>query len=331
MADKPNPSPDITNFAIDIQKALKAYTGFQIELADALKPWQEQWAALSAALKPVQENMLTVTADLNVIQEEWTKQAEAVQSGIQEQWVQQAEAARKSIQDSVGNWAGIWAESQAALARELAEMGPRLRRTLERADHVGRLGWTVTMTMTVPDMVRLSEMNLPAEADGYMQNWYAATDSDLSHLEKRIINVKELEPFHIPLSQCFTAYRRGEYAIAIPLLVAVLERGIRNLVPAEHFFNTNVERMVKHRYDKAKEEDSDTILVYFWMSLYAFVQWLYEQYGTTRSGEGRIFRHGIQHGTQPPPNEKVEVLRLLHALDTVTTLDWDWEVPSPSL
>jgi hypothetical protein len=78
--------------------------------------------------------------------------------------------------------------------------------------------------------------------------------------------------------------------------------------------------MVKDLYDKVKEDAPDTIEVYFWMSLYTFVQWFYVQYGPTASGEDRIFRHGIQHGTQPPPNEKIEVLRLLHALITITGL-----------
>jgi hypothetical protein len=174
--------------------------------------------------------------------------------------------------------------------------------------------------MTPPDMVTLSAMQLPAEADAYMLAWYEEVDGNLDRLERRLLAVTELEPFRTPLSQCFTAYRRGEYAIAIPFLAAVLERGIRHLGPAEHFCSTNVEKTVKDRYDTAKEEQPHTIRVYFWMSLYAFVQWFYEQYRPTASGEDRIFRHGIQHGTQPPPNEKTEVLRLLHALNTITGL-----------
>jgi hypothetical protein len=81
------------------------------------------------------------------------------------------------------------------------------------------------------------------------------------------------------------------------------------------------------RYDKAKEDNSRIFNVSIWMSLHAFVQWFYEQYGAAESGEGRMFRHGIQHGTQPPPNEKVEVLRLLHALNTIATLCEDREAP----
>jgi hypothetical protein len=168
--------------------------------------------------------------------------------------------------------------------------------------------------MTPPDMVTLSAMQLSADAEAYMLAWYEESDTDLARLEGRLLNVTQLEPFRTPLSQCFAAYRRGEYAIAIPFLTAVVECGIRHLGPTEHFLSTKVEKMVRDRYEQAKEDDVHTIRVFFWMSLYAFVQWFYEQHRPTASGEGRIFRHGIQHGTQPPPNEKIEVLRLLHAL-----------------
>ena len=52
------------------------------------------------------------------------------------------------------------------------------------------------------------------------------------------LDVKELEQFQRPIAQCFAAYRREEYAITIPCLVAVLERGIRQLGPADHFYTT---------------------------------------------------------------------------------------------
>jgi hypothetical protein len=330
------------DFAIDIQDTLKAYTDFQIEVSDAVKRSQERAAAtLSAHLEPVQVDLRAFTSDWDAILVQWAKDQEAVRTAIHEQWAKQNEVFERAVHESAAtwvkaladsqaalehnlkaiadNWATTWAESQARLAKDLEGIGPRLRRALLRAGHIGRLGWTVTGEMTLPDVVSLSDMQ-PTEADAYMLAWYEEVDADLNVLQKDILIVKELEPFHTALSQCFAAYRRSEYAITISCLVAVLEGGIRNLGPREQFFNTKVQRMVKDRYDKAKEDNSRLFNVSIWMSLHAFVQWFYEQYGAAESGEGRMFRHGIQHGTQPPPNEKVEVLRLLHALNTIATL-----------
>jgi hypothetical protein len=294
------PKVDLQILAANIQKAMSAYSDLQTQIAAALQPYQEQWARLVAGIRPLQQQWVTAATELSAVQERWTSELGA-------------------IQDVVAQWGDNWAAAQAALAKVLAEAGPRLRQTLERADHVGHLGWTVTMSMTPPDMVRLSVLQEP-EADAYMLHWYEARDPDLSRCESRILQVKELEPFYIPISQCLKAYRSGEIAITIPCLIAVLERGIRNLGPAKHFFSTKVEKTVKDLYSKAKEDDPDSIEVFVWVSLYAFIQWFYEGYGPKNVGEDRLFRNGIQHGTQAPPNEKIEALRLFHALDTVGEL-----------
>ena len=346
MADEPDNLPDAAKLASDMQKAVKAYGEFQTELADAVK------LGVSAVVRPFEQVAMT-SAQWNAIQEKWQQQCSAIQDAVgisAEMWAEaqtvaiskqlaetQAALARQlaeavvrpfeQVVTTAAQWNAVqekwqkqWAETQAALDKQLAEVGPRLRQTFERADHVGQLGWTVTGSMTILDVRTLSGMQLPADADAYMLACYEEVDSDLNRLEKRILRVKELEPFRTPIFQCFTAYRRGDYAITIPCLVAVLERGVRNLGPAEYFFTSKVEKMVKDLYAKAKEDDPRSIRIFVWLSLSAFLQWFYEQYGQTNSGEDRIFRHGIQHGTQPPPNEKTEVLRLLHALDTIAGL-----------
>lgn len=308
MADEQDGSSDLAKLAGDIQKALNAYGECQTQLADIVKPWQDQWAALSVALKPFQEPLVTFTTEWTTFLKQWTQQGEAFQ------------AAWAGVEGRIAELVGVWVKAEAVLATQLAEAGPRLQRAVVCVEHVGQLGWTVTMRMTLPDMLQLSEIQQPDEADAYMLEWYEEMDSDLSRLEKRILKVKELGGFQTVISQCLMAYRRGEYAITIPCLVPVLEGGVRNLGPAGDFFKTNVENMVKGLYYKAKEEDPKAIMVYVWMSLYAFVRWFYQQYRQANSGQDRIFRHGILHGTQPPPNEKIEALRLFHALDTVAAL-----------
>jgi hypothetical protein len=297
MADESNTSPDLPDSASDISEVVKIQSEAETKLAEALKPWTEDCSSLSGALKPIEEALRTLTTARS---REWAKHGEVIQKGTQ----------------------GVieWVARFAALVTDFSDLGPRLRGALNRADHVGRLGWTMTGNMMPSDMFSLSSMQLPAEADAYMLAWYDELDVDLEGLEGRLLGVTELEPFHTPISQCFTAYRRGDYAIAIPFLAALLERGIRHLGPTERFFSTNMTKTVKDRYESAKQDHRRTVRASFWMSLYSCVQWFYEQYGPTASGEDRIFRHGIQHGTQPPPNEKVEVLRLLHAQNTITGL-----------
>jgi hypothetical protein len=290
MAFDTNSSPELKQLASDIQQAVSAYAEFQTQLAGAIKPWNDAWTSILEAAKPLSDTMRLIAATMAAAREQ-----------------------RVELRDAI-------AQTNAIIANEIRAAGLRFRHSLERADHIGQLGWTLKWTMMPADIVRLSTIEVVVEADAYMREWYETEDADLTTLEQRILDVKELEPFQKPITQCFAAYRREEYAITIPCLVAVLERGIRQLGPADHFYNTRVERLVKDQYDKAREDDPDAIEVFIWLSVYAFIRWFYAQYGPTRLAENRMFRHGIQHGTQPPPNEKVEVLRLFHALDTITSL-----------
>jgi hypothetical protein len=153
-----------------------------------------------------------------------------------------------------------------------------------------------------------------------MLSWYSRCDADLSGIEQRITERKYLAGFQSVLSQCFGSYRRREYAITIPSVTAALESLIRAFAPAEHRWTTKIERVVSKQYGNAQNIENGLVIASVWMSVLTFVQWFYAQYGATSAGDSRVFRHGIQHGTQPPPNDQIESLRLFHALDTVSFL-----------
>jgi hypothetical protein len=236
-------------------------------------------------------------------------------------WARDADAIHKAIQDA----ARFWVVQDDLVAGSADRIWMAVQQNFERSDHIGRLGWTLTMEMDFNDVASLSAVQDPSEADAYMIQWYGAADPELEALEKRVLTAEALEAFRIPLRQSFAAFRRGDFAITIPVLVAALEQAIRKLVLPDHSFSTDVPKGVKSLYDKVKADGPRTITVYFWMSLSSFVQWLYAQYGPAEIGAGRIFRHGIQHGAQAPPNERCDVLRLFHALDAVSGLFEDWQ------
>jgi hypothetical protein len=288
--------------AEDLQRT---FLDSQRALAESIPDWSRQAQELQRAFQDSLGEAARLVADSQrafgqIVVPEWTKGADAIHKAIQD-------AARYWVEQNhfvTGTADGIWLQVQQNFAR---------------SDHVGRLGWTLTMEMDFSDVASLSAMQHPSEADAYMIKWYGTADPELDGLEERLLRVDALEPFRIPLRQSFAAFRRGDFAIVIPFLAA-LERAMRNLVLPDHFFSTKVKKGVKSLYDKVKADAPRTIEVYFWMSLSSFVQWLYAQYGPAEVGIVRIFRHGIQHGTQAPPNEKSEVLRLFHALDAVSGL-----------
>jgi len=304
-------APPLISPALDAQQTIEANRELQVRFADAVSTLQAQWVEVRPALKSIFDDVKALGTVWLARQKQWAEYIELLQAGMQagQHWME--------------TLADVWSDVLPTLRKHLAEVKPRIRNIVESAVHVGELGWPVSRRMTLPQMLTISATSTRAEADAIMLAFYSDQD-DFNRLEYEILNVRSLQEFRIPLTQCFTAYRRGEYAVVIPFLMAVLERGIKNLADPAHFFSTKIERIVRTRYENSDPNGFDAPFV---MSLLSFVSWLYEQYNGNSSGE-RIVRNGIQHGTQPPPNEQIEVLRLLHALAAVTALGGEAKSPA---
>lgn len=232
-------------------------------------------------------------------QEVWTKitQAHAAQ---QELW------AKLSVSTQI-DWKGIHSN---------------LEKSLERADHIGRLGWTFSMDMTLPDMANLSDMTCIKDADDYMNCWYDDNDPNLEKSEKCISEFHAFSSFSVALSQCFAAFRRKEYALTIPFLMTLVERAMLTLaipkVVKKAKKNTNIAKIVKQRHDRAKQDfPNDNFMPSLLMSLNAFIFRLYEQSSKIDAADCRPFRHAVLHGNHAPPNNRIEVIRLVHAIQTI--------------
>jgi hypothetical protein len=224
-------------------------------------------------------------------------------------------------------WADTFAEAQKSFAKvgrtniefcnHLAAVGPRIKRALDDSGRVGQLGWTVVPSTPIPLLLRLSECHQASEADALMLGWYENCDPELQNAEQRLLLIDELQGFKIALTQAFCAFRAGHYALTIPLLVSILEQALRCL-DREHSRSTKVWKGVSKEYEKAKES-KERFLFAIW-SLQEFVVEHYKQYQPNATGEERIRRKGISHGMQPPPNSKIETIRLFHVITTVTEL-----------
>ena len=202
MSDDPQQRPEVEEFTAEIRRALAAYTEFQRQVSDATERWQQHFSQVDIALKAVGEQLAPY--------------AEAI-AETQAKAASYAEAMLKQLAP-IANVAANWHESQAAIGRSLQEGISRLHQSLQKTDQLGRLGWTMTGSMTIPDLLELVEFREQAEADEYMVSWYETSDPDLVRLENRVLKSPQLESFGVVVSQCFSAFRRGDFAVAIPPL-----------------------------------------------------------------------------------------------------------------
>jgi hypothetical protein len=151
----------------------------------------------------------------------------------------------------------------------------------------------------------------------FLHRYYS--NRKLPSFEDDMFSLPELAPWKPSVQQCAQAYSRGEYAITIPCLTAAFEATLRRLGPEANYFSNEMEKLCRNEYKRLKSENDD-LDVYIWLSLYAFVRRYYKHFSLTSGTPDQLYRHGIQHGTQAPPDERIESLRLFHALHTAAIL-----------
>jgi len=223
-------------------------------------------------------------------------------------------------QDAVVKAAQLMAETRETalrIAEQMSHASLRLRELLKRTDHVAKLGWTFGSNSYFDDLAHLSELKDRTEADAYMLQWYEENDPELKNLECRLGENPRLVSFKTVLRQCFSAIRRGEYAIAIPCVMPILEQVVTQLNPPHVLASTDATRALGKSSLAAKRAEKDIFTAAVWLSLHTFIEDLYQQYpaiGMPRTAS--LSRKAILHGRKEPPNEKAEAVRLLHALDT---------------
>jgi hypothetical protein len=211
------------------------------------------------------------------------------------------------------------AQVSAQIADVMAEASERFNEALKSVDDIAKLGWTFPSNLYFVDLLRLSKFTNPADADAYVLKWYEENDSRLEEMEARLLGNNRLASFRTVLSQCFAAFRREEYALIIPSLMPILEDVVKQLDPPHLRASTDLKKTLRKDGPIAKQAQQDILTAAIWLSLATFINDLYAP-RPLAGGPQTLSRHLIEHGRKEPPNEKIEVIRLFHPLETALSL-----------
>ncbi len=271
---------------------------------------RERWRAetlpneLTSLLAPLLEPIVQAVQVMQLLQQRWA-------SWIEEnrEWLTQVRGALQEAGEKVGVF--VVGVNQASV---------QFAQTLNEVERLARIGWTLPTQLSLSELIEFMASTDAEEAANYLIKKLNTFDPEFLNMEERLQKNPLLREFPTVLTQCFSAIRRGDYAITVPTLVAMLERIIQQLNPAEHHADTNVLKTLRETGVIARKAREDLFCAAIWLSLLKVVEGLWKQFPLEAPGTPVLSRPGIQHGRVEPPNIESEVVRLLNTLETALAL-----------
>lgn len=200
------------------------------------------------------------------------------------------------------------------------EASQRFAKMLREVERLADYGWTVPTELTVSELIDFLRSPDAEAAAAYLIQRLDSMDPDWSRMEARLWSDPHLAEFQTVLPQCFRAIRRGDYAIAVPNLIAMLERVIQTLNPESLHGSTDVPKTLRANGVIAEQAREDLFCAAIWLSLLKVVNLLWGNLPLNIPDSAGLSRHGVQHGRIEPPNTKTEMVRLLNTLETALAL-----------
>ena len=193
---------------------------------------------------------------------------------------------------------------------------------ITRAGVMAAMSWPLSLSagssteLTVSELIDFLRSPDAEAAAAYLIQRLDSMDPDWSRMEERLLSDPHLAEFQTVLPQCFRAIRRGDYAIAVPNLIAMLERVIQTLNPESLHASTDVPKTLRAKGVIAEKAQEDLFCAAIWLSLLKVVSPLWANLPLYIPDSSGLSRHGVQHGRTEPPNTKTEIVRLVNTLET---------------
>jgi len=212
----------------------------------------------------------------------------------------------------------------ASMNRDLREAFKRFQSALEKAEDLGKIGWTLPVDATPGEVTGLMESISDIEsADKVFIDFYAEDGAiRLEWLKKRLRSSPDLQQWKAVLEEAITNYSEGRHRSCVALLLPLIE-GVTAKKFKEPQFHKEKSRK-KFFSDKLKDENENTSLIssYMWRSYRGFAETLFKavNFSAPFDCQQSLNRHWLLHGRGILESNPSDSLRLLQALGTIVEL-----------
>lgn len=194
----------------------------------------------------------------------------------------------------------------------------------DKARRLGSYGWTFPMWGPLHFLTLMPEDVTVEALDTYFVEKYSRFRSkELRQVLRETVQSPWLLRWHPLLEQAVYAFRRRRYLVAVPALLLVLE-GV--LLDVAGQFQERV--AVPRAAARIREAEGQSIVRAGWATVEGFVAGVFRHADFGASRPELLNRHWVLHGRDVPGWSRVDCLRLLQALHTISTLrdSRDWRV-----
>jgi hypothetical protein len=192
----------------------------------------------------------------------------------------------------------------------------------KKAEKLGSFGWTVPLDAEISDCIRLLEQSSDSEtADAAFTAFYNADErAAYLALKEKLLAEAELATWREDLITAFARFEDDDYLSCVSVLVPRVEGFAATKGNEPRFYTRGArERFFAKKLNGVAKSPLNAAL---WCSVRAFVDRLYEpvDFADEVQLSNRLNRHTCVHGRGNYKHTQADCLRLLQALDTLSSL-----------
>ena len=201
--------------------------------------------------------------------------------------------------------------------RKLPELKSHNDIILEEYENISKLlgenGWTIPTKFTFGDLDFISQIT-PShmEYDNYFNTYY--NDKNVKNIITDIKKTKQLSEIQEKLfDECVDVFWQKKYQLCVNGLISILEGCLSNIWSDKN----NTKMMICKEYQEQSKSQHKPIKTLIWISVYNFIQSLYQKSEFEKDEPIIVNRHWVLHGRTQTEWERVDCIRLLVAIYTI--------------
>jgi hypothetical protein len=233
--------------------------------------------------------------------------------------------------NTLASFTHVLKEQQAAclkLSQELDELRARIiqsgsqleSKLQEKAEALGRYGWTIPMEASVSDVYNiLNAIHDEASADQVFAAYF--TEDRVSALIEHTLANSNLEKWKPLVTEALDCLKEKRYRICTAGLLPIIEGLCAQTFKSPQFGK----RKVRKNFFKTKRnqfKESEPLGGALWANIIAFLETVFKDTNFKKPDKYPkiLNRHVLLHGRSIPQANREDCLRILLALDTITQI-----------